>query len=244
MVTSLTAAQLETYQQQGFVLIPGVFDCAELAVMDAEIDRLVEAQERGERTVGTPATGWVMSLGLASEKTAAFCADQRILDLVGGIVYPGIAIYSAKLVSKEPCDDTICHWHQDDAYYSKHSQSRTRMSVWIPLRDAVEVEQGALEVIPGSHERGLQPYAHQEGGTCNLGIQTSIDLENRVYCPVKAGSMLLFSSLLWHGSGGNRTTQRRRSFIVSYQEATVQGGNGDQWKILRPDTSLLAAKSA
>ena len=233
MAYSLSAAQQQLYYDQGFVLIPDVFDCDELKAMDTEINHLVTAQEQGTRTVNAPAPGWVMSLGLASATTAAFCADQRILDLVGSIVHPGIAIYSAKLVSKEPYDDTICHWHQDDAYYRQHSQSDTRMSVWIPLQDAVAVEQGCLEVIPGSHKRGLQPYAPQANGTCNLGIQTPIDLENRVYCPVEAGSMLLFSALLWHASGGNQTKQRRRAFIVSYQEATVQGGNAKQWKILQ-----------
>jgi len=29
------------------------------------------------------------------------------------------------------------------------------------------------------------------------------------------------------------TGQRRRAFIVSYQEATAQGGNGAQWQVLR-----------
>jgi ectoine hydroxylase-related dioxygenase (phytanoyl-CoA dioxygenase family) len=50
---------------------------------------------------------------------------------------------------------------------------------------------------------------------------------------VKAGSAVLFSALLWHGSKGNRTEQVRRAFITSYQEATVPRGNGEQWKIVR-----------
>ena len=107
------------------------------------------------------------------------------------------------------------------------------MSVWVALQDTNEA-QGCLQVIPGSHRHGLQPFSRREGGTCNLGLDTEIDLSKRVFCPVKAGTVILFSALLWHGSEGNRTDRRRRAFIVSYQEATVQGGNGKQWKILRP----------
>ena len=72
-----------------------------------------------------------------------------------------------------------------------------------------------------------------DGGTCNLGIDREIDLDNRIYLPTRAGTMVLFSALLWHASDGNQTDERRRAFIVSYQEATVQGGNADQWQVLR-----------
>ena len=106
------------------------------------------------------------------------------------------------------------------------------MSIWVPLQDTT-VEHGCLQVIPRSHQRGLQPHSKKEGGTCNLGIDTPIDLEKRVHVPTAAGSIVLFSALLWHASSGNDTEQRRRAFIVSYQEATAQGGNGDQWHILR-----------
>jgi ectoine hydroxylase-related dioxygenase (phytanoyl-CoA dioxygenase family) len=57
--------------------------------------------------------------------------------------------------------------------------------------------------------------------------------EGAIPCSVKAGSILLFSSDLWHHSKGNKTDQVRRAFIVSYQEATVLRGNADQWKVLR-----------
>ncbi len=79
----------------------------------------------------------------------------------------------------------------------------------------------------------MQPASNKEGGTCNLGIDREIDLDNRIYLPTRAGTIVLFSALLWHASDGNQTDQRRRAFIVSYQEATVQGGNADQWQVLR-----------
>jgi ectoine hydroxylase-related dioxygenase (phytanoyl-CoA dioxygenase family) len=64
--------------------------------------------------------------------------------------------------------------------------------------------------------------------------EEQIDLSLAEPVVIKAGSILLFSAMLWHSSKGNQTDTIRRAFIVSYQEATVQGGNGNQWKILRP----------
>jgi phytanoyl-CoA hydroxylase len=224
----LTTDQIDAYHEQGYTIVENMFPLSELDDLNDELDRLME-EGAGEDAHGK---GWIMQLGLVSNVTEAFCADARILDLIKPLVYPGIAIYSAKLVSKEPHDDSICHWHQDDAYYTKFSQSERRMSIWISLQDTI-IEHGCLEVIPGSHKRGLQPTQIRKEGTCTLAMDVDINLNERVLCPVKAGTMILFSSLLWHGSAGNQTNQRRRAFIVSYQEATVQGGNGRQWKVLR-----------
>jgi phytanoyl-CoA hydroxylase len=232
---SLTDDQIMRYHRDGYVVVDDVFSRDELETMDRELDRLM-AEGAGNDAHGK---GWIMSLGLVSKATEAFCADDRILYLIAPIVEPGIAIYSAKLVTKEAHDDTVCHWHQDDAYYSKHSTSEKRMSVWIPLQDTQQ-EHGCLELIPGSQERGLQPTVFRKTGTCTLSMETEVDISERIYCPIQAGSMILFSALLWHSSVGNRTDQRRRAFIVSYQEATVEGGNGKQWKILRPASSAGA----
>ena len=233
-VRNLTETELETYHERGYVVVPNVFPGQELGEIDRELDRIQEKKSaRRAKLAGPEARGWIMSLGLASPMTRRLCADERVLNLVQNIVHPGIAIYSAKMVAKEPYSTEICHWHQDDAYYSQRSQSRTRMSIWFSLQDTTP-EQGCLQVIPGSHNGGLQPYSQKNEGTCTLGIDTEVDLSERVYCPVQAGSVILFSALLWHASEGNQTRQRRRAFIVSYQEATVEGGNGAQWKILRP----------
>jgi len=226
----LTDNQLADYHQKGYVVVDNVFPVHELTAISSEIDRIQEERVK----TGRPGrnNGWVMSLGLASPITRDFCADERILDLVSNIVKPGISIYSAKLVAKEPLTSDICHWHQDDAYYSTNVESQTRMSVWIPLQDTT-VEQGALKVVPCSHQKGLQPHSQRDDGTCRRAMPVDGDPEGSIYCTIKAGSMILFSALLWHSSDRNRTSILRRAFIVSYQEATVPRGNGQQYKILR-----------
>ena len=107
------------------------------------------------------------------------------------------------------------------------------MSVWIPLEDSTR-DQGCLQVIPESHNKGLQPFSHKECGTCNLGIDTEIAIEDREFLPANAGDTVSFSAFLQHASDGNITEKRCRAFIVSYQEATVGKGNDAQYKVLRP----------
>ena len=226
-VRKLTPEEHLVYGENGYVVVPDVFPVETLEAMDREIDRIGQEQEDLGRNAG-----WVMQLGLRSEMTRQFAQDERVLSLIEDIVKPGIAIYSGKLTAKMPCSDDICHWHQDDAYYNAHATSRTRMSTWIPLQD-VDEENGCLWVVPGSHRHGVQEHG-QFGGQCpkSMGPETLM-FDDAVACPVRAGSVLLFSARLWHHSRGNRTDRVRRAFIVSYQEATVPRGNGAQWKILR-----------
>ena len=233
----LHANERSFYEENGYVVVPDLFPIEELREVDVELVRLVEeARIKGTsgigRLGGNRNEGWLMQLGLRSEITQRFVQDERLLDLVQDIVKPGVAIYSAKLTAKMPRSTAICHWHQDNAYYNAHALSKTRMSTWIPLIDVNE-ENGCLWVVPGSHKAGVSEHG-QFGGQCPQSIGPSdMVAEGAIPCPVKAGSILLFSSNLWHHSKGNKTDQVRRAFIVSYQEATVLGGNADQWKVLR-----------
>ena len=228
----LTPDQLEAYHRDGFLLVEGIFPKTEIDEINCEIDRLRD----GKSTDNVNKDDVMLCLGLKSELTRRVCRDERILTLIEDIVKPGIAIYSAKLFEKRPNDERICHWHQDDAYYQKHSHCACRMSAWIPLQDCDE-SNGCVWVVPGSHQHGLKSASMIDDGTghCEFAFaHGTAEVEGAVPVPVKAGTVLLFHALTAHRSLGNRTTHSRRSFIISYQDALTNRGNKDQHQVLRP----------
>jgi ectoine hydroxylase-related dioxygenase (phytanoyl-CoA dioxygenase family) len=231
----LSSEERRTYDAQGYVKLPAIFPAAELEAIDQEIDRLLS--EPGNDAGGIHPT-WVFQVARRSEMARAFAEDERLLSLIEDIVQPGIAIHSTKLVPKPPHSNDVCHWHQDDAFYLKpddpETYSRTRMSIWAPLQDAHE-RNGGLWVVPGSHKWGLEPYHMTDTGQCRKVIDREAYAdEHAIPVRVQAGDVVLFSALLWHHSKNNETDRVRRAFIVSYQEATVGKGAGEQWKVLRP----------
>ena len=233
--TKLTSEQLATYRRDGFLVAPAVFPAEELEAIDREIDRLLA--EPGNDAGGIHPT-WIFQVARRSDLARRFAEDERLLALIEDIVQPGIAVHSSKLVPKLPRSSDVCHWHQDDAFYLRpddpDTYSQTRMSVWVPLQDADE-RNGCLWVVPGSHEWGLQDYHMAQTGQCRKVIDREAYAdEHAVPLRVKAGCVVLFSAMLWHHSKANQTDRVRRAFIVSYQEATVPKGAGEQWKILRP----------
>jgi phytanoyl-CoA hydroxylase len=233
----LTAQERAAYHEQGYVVVPNVFPADELDAIDREIDRLLE--EPGNDAGGIHPT-WIFKIHQKSEMAARFAEDERLLALVEGVVSPGLAIHSTKLVPKPPHSNDVCHWHQDEAFYFREDDpdtvSRTRMSVWVPLQSAHE-RNGGLWVVPGSHRWGIDPYHMVDTGQCRKVIdREAYANEHAVPLRVSAGSVVLFSAWTWHHSKNNQTDRVRRAFIVSYQEATVPKGAGDQWKVLRPAT--------
>ncbi len=109
----LTPKERMAYNKNGYVLVPNIFPLEELQAVNREIDGILQRDGESHNS------GWVMQLGLRSEITRQFAQDERILSLIEDIVKPGIAIYSGKLTAKLPHSDAVCHWHQDDAYYTQ-----------------------------------------------------------------------------------------------------------------------------
>jgi phytanoyl-CoA hydroxylase len=249
----LTDDEVGKYNRDGYLVVEDFFPPAVLDDINGELNAYLVSPDYPRKSKSlncyipskskSPTTNWILSLAKSTDKIAAFCKQDAVLDLISPIVYPGIAIYSAKMVNKEPHDPTECLWHQDEAYYIQYSKSRSRMSIWIPLED-VDENNGCLRVIPGSHLEGLRPASRKAEGHCDLAVDTPIDESRIRLVPMKGGSILLFDALLLHSSGGNQSDRPRRAFIVSYQEASCLAGNREQWELLRPDDYMATKRAA
>lgn len=244
---NLTAEQIQAYETQGFVLVKDVLPKIELQVLNEQLQALwLERRSRDDLTDEHKNNIHSLSKNLPLAKQLS--EDSRVLDLVASLVYPGISLFSAKLISKAPHQEKmICHWHQDDAYWQDISQGQRRLSVWIPLQDTHQ-NNGCLRVVPGSHRKGLiahEPRSSRAYGQCRLSfLPGEKELPGMQICEVDAGSIILFSALTYHSSLGNLSAEHRRAFILTYQEATVPAGkDGEIRKDLRDRLLKMMAKT-
>lgn len=106
-------------------------------------------------------------------------------------------------------------WHQDIGVILEEADVSTILTVWIPLSDAT-VENGCLEVIPGSHRNTLIEHCATTGGMRIPDILLPSRPSRPL--PMPAGSVILMNQQTVHGSLDNVTPdQVRISFDLRYQ---------------------------
>ena len=234
----LTDEQRAAFARDGYLFVHDALPRAELAALDAAFEQ--QYRERladPEIAADEQRRNQVHRLGTDSEGSRELAADPRILGLIEDLVYPGIALFSAKLISKGPYEPhNVCHWHQDEAYWHIYGACERRMSIWLPLQDTHRAN-GCLRVVPGSHRRHIiphQPRSSRDHGACRLSfLPGERELKGTVYCEVPAGTAVLFANKLFHSSLGNHTAGHRRAFILTYQEAGAVSAKDSDFAILR-----------
>jgi phytanoyl-CoA hydroxylase len=122
----------------------------------------------------------------------------------------GIVLYRAILFNKAEYGGSEIPWHQDGGKLWGLSIDPI-VQIWTALDDA-PVDGGCLEVLPGSHKRGL---ARPLGGLVPLEqVEAARADERAVPLPVVAGEVLLLHNQVWHRSGRSLTGKRRLAFSV------------------------------
>jgi len=112
----------------------------------------------------------------------------------------------------------VLPWHQDGGVFWGVDQAPT-LQIWTALDDA-PLDAGCVEVIRGSHKRGL---ATPEGGTIPDRLVDEDVNEGRVLpLPARAGEAILIHNRLWHRSGVNTTGLRRSALSICYMSASTK----------------------
>jgi ectoine hydroxylase len=128
-------------------------------------------------------------------------------------------LFTEKLNLKRPHVGGPNPWHQDWPYW-EFADDRTRVVTAMLFLDDSTLENGTLQVLPGSHARGPWPTRTDSDAFGNLEMDpTEVDGHTPVPLEVPAGSVVFFGALLVHKSDPNRSDKARRALLYSYQPA-------------------------
>jgi ectoine hydroxylase-related dioxygenase (phytanoyl-CoA dioxygenase family) len=112
---------------------------------------------------------------------------------------------------KPPLKGSEKPWHQDNAYFD-WTPLEGILGVWIAL-DQATVENGCMQIIPGSQGEGPVPHFHVRD--CQLDDR-QVDVEHIEVVPLKPGGVLFFAGLIHHGTPANQSASRRRALQFHY----------------------------
>ena len=223
MKTELTPPQIESYRENGFIVIEDWLTPTELeswreAVMDAVTTRCDRKLDNQDWKSGDSFYDKVfiqrINLWKDNEKVRRLMLDPRIGRLaceLEGI--DGIRVWHDQALIKAPWANATA-WHLDDPYWS--FDSRHAISIWIALDDAT-LENGCLFFIPGTHKTARFDNANIGENMSDLfKIYPEWKTLRSVAAPMRAGSCSFHNGLLAHGAHANMTPGWRRAMTCAF----------------------------
>ncbi|XP_074529747.1 putative alpha-ketoglutarate-dependent hypophosphite dioxygenase [Halichoeres trimaculatus] len=224
MTTSMAKLQ-EIYNKKGFLSALPVLDEIELREAKRAFSEL-------EEEFGKEYTQYSLhNVHLQYPWVRNLTRHPQLLQVVKAVLGPDVLLLDSRFICKYPVlkpdaqegedeqtELPYVAWHQDMRYWG--IAGGPVLSVWLALDDSLK-ENGALQVIPGSHCSGMLPHrqAIRSGNmlTVNQEIpEELVQADEAVLCPLLAGQMSVHDGLLVHASDPNMSQKRRCGFVIRY----------------------------
>lgn len=232
---TISAKEVEHYEKQGYLFLPGFFTGRELEALCAERERLLnDPSLRGTDEVitepGSQAIRSIFAVHRLSEVMMRLAAHSCLLDIVRHLLGSQVYIHQSRINYKPGFTGKEFYWHSDfETWHAEDGMPRMRaLSCSIALTENNE-HNGPLMVIPGSHntyvacggetpeENFKSSLQRQEVGVPDHESLTRLVAEGGIEAPKgPAGSVLLFECNLMHGSNSNISPWPRSNVFIVY----------------------------
>lgn len=219
--------QARDYDGRGFFVLEDAIDAETVRELDAEIapfderalEFLREQPEGRFSLAGVDTVSIAVHLVKHSPALRAFCGSQLFVDLCLDLVGPDTRLYWDQAVYKRPHGAEPVLWHQDNGY--TYVEPQAYLTCWVAITDAT-LDNGCVWVLPAAHRAGT--LAHR---STPMGFECAEDPDGAVPVPVRAGSIVVFSSLTPHTTRHNVTGDVRKAYIVQFAPDGAVALRGD-----------------
>eukprot|EP00811_Abedinium_folium_P003035 NODE_12794_length_1203_cov_7.673792.p1 GENE.NODE_12794_length_1203_cov_7.673792~~NODE_12794_length_1203_cov_7.673792.p1 ORF type:complete len:291 (-),score=51.85 NODE_12794_length_1203_cov_7.673792:193-1065(-) len=220
--SALSASGLAEYKRKGWIVPPFRLDGTEVAKLRAAFTVLLERNPTTapERLVNAHL---VDGEGQAAKVHGhhAFLelgAHPRIVDLVSAALgTENVILWACHVFSKPPSKGKLVGWHQDGVYWP--IEPLRACTAWVAL-DAADESNGAMRMIPGSHQEG--ELTHQRIDDCALGVGITdaalgpARLASAETVALEPGELSIHDVMVIHGSLPNSSARRRTGVALHY----------------------------
>ena len=153
-------------------------------------------------------------------RLAALFEDPRLVELArDALGREEVSPFTSKLNLKRAREGSEFPFHQDFPYwYVRVGEDAADVVTVMLFLDDADADNGALRVLPGSHHAGPAPRDPNDP-TRSLADPARLDTSCERTLEVPAGAVVVFGSLLVHGSSPNTSPDDRRALLFSFQPA-------------------------
>ena len=211
----LSRADVDSFHEHGFLPGVDVFSDEECDVFRSKVEAFEQARP--------DAVAWAFDIktNLLFDWVYELSRDPRLLDSIEDLIGPDILLTDSIFRIKEPGSATFYDWHQDAARIQVEPGF---VLAFIAISDATP-DNGCLRLIPDSqheiHPFSLVSYAHRQvARVCEVDESRAVDLV------LAKGQVGLLHCNTIHGSGKNRSPERRIGLINDYTPPSARQSSG------------------
>lgn len=241
----MNAEERALLARDGYVVREAVFTPQETAEMAADCERLMAELVAMKRAAKPKVGGYVFEYQEELEATVkwerdapdqprgvepfahlsqalnAWGHDPRLMDPCKEVCgAEEVALFTEKLNLKRARTGGYVQLHQDFPYWEVYGPQAARVATALVQLDDFTIENGCLQVTPGSHRHGKHAQRTHGAGLDKLEIDVeTYDMASLVPVPAPAGSVIFFGGFLIHMSAPNHSDKDRRALLYSYQPA-------------------------
>jgi ectoine hydroxylase-related dioxygenase (phytanoyl-CoA dioxygenase family) len=212
------AAHIARIDAEGYTIIPDFLDATALA----EVRRVLGfylGTHGGRNDFEGFRTERVYTLVARGRVFWQIALDARVLALCDHYLLPGYLLTASQAIRIEP-DETPQPFHTDDSFYTiPRPRPMVSLSTIVAV-DAFTTENGATDVVPGSHRWDDATLSgsydpREERGSAQDAATTGFErLARTVVMP--AGACIVFAGTLLHRGGRNVSGAARCAFSHQY----------------------------
>ena len=220
MPRSLTAEQISEFQDNGYLIVPKLFDAEEAKILHAaaKADKAF-SKHAYDLEDGEGGKAQLVLWNKAGEDLwGAIARSERIIDAMEALLGDEVYHYHSKMSIKRPRTGGAWSWHQDYGYWYQNGCLFPDMaSVFIAI-DPNTKANGCLQVLRGSHKMGR--IEHGRFGDQTGADPDRVDAAKKnmeiIYVEIEPGDTLFFHSNTLHRSDQNTSEHPRWSLLCCY----------------------------
>jgi len=218
------AVLIETMRTRGYVILENLMPEPEVQAARDVLDPIFAGGRTGRNQFEGFKTQRIYSLPKLSPALWPFFMHEDVLKIVKPLLWDDCLITAALAANVLPGEQPQA-FHLDDGFYPI-PRPRPAFSVGaIWAMDDFTFENGATQLIPGSHLWGEERVpkgvleldealqTHSPGGQSGWGDPEGDEI---IAAEMPRGSVLIFMGNLWHRAGGNVTDKARLGIFPQY----------------------------
>ncbi|WP_142784094.1 phytanoyl-CoA dioxygenase family protein [Changchengzhania lutea] len=239
----ITEKEIKQYHELGYIVLNDVLTDEEMKTIDPWFDHFVNGNEKDKmgrdfcdmsQPYGTPVEDFQLVNAMLPSKYCSELVDniyykiaQNIVDqlYINGKAAIDYEQFLAKKPTKAGAEFAM---HQDLGYWPKTKKTWTA-TFSLALSDS-DLINGCLQVIPGTNnEPELRKHmpkpfnGDNESENVNRDETHTLVIDEKKsdkisYLPVKRGSITIHDERIIHGSGGNKSKDWRKTYVMAFRD--------------------------